>query len=88
MDSKKGLIVPNVKNCESKSILEIAADLQAILRDALGGSVKPDDIRGGTFTISNIGSVSGILYPHGTNNHEKICQCFAFNIQAKIHNNK
>ncbi|CAL8104935.1 unnamed protein product [Orchesella dallaii] len=59
MDTKLGLIVPNVKNVESKSILEIATDLQNLQKSALGGSVKPDDIRGGTFTISNIGSIGG-----------------------------
>ncbi|ODM99630.1 Lipoamide acyltransferase component of branched-chain alpha-keto acid dehydrogenase complex, mitochondrial [Orchesella cincta] len=59
MDTKLGLIVPNVKNVESKSILEIATDLQNLHKSAQGGSIKPDDIRGGTFTISNIGSIGG-----------------------------
>lgn len=57
MDTKLGLIVPNVKNVESKSILEIADDLQTLQRSALSGQVRPDDLKGGTFTISNIGSV-------------------------------
>lgn len=57
MDTKLGLIVPNVKNVESKSILEIAEDLQNLQKCAMSGAVKPDDLRGGTFSISNIGSV-------------------------------
>jgi len=58
MDTKMGLIVPNVKNVQNKNILEIAADLQNLHAAGLRGSVKPEDLSGGTFTLSNIGSVS------------------------------
>jgi 2-oxoisovalerate dehydrogenase E2 component (dihydrolipoyl transacylase) len=58
MDTKLGLVVPNVKNVESKSVLEIALDLQSLQKSGQAGAFKPDDLRGGTFTLSNIGSVS------------------------------
>lgn len=58
MDTKLGLVVPNVKNVESKSILEIANDLQRLQESGQAGAFKPDDLKGGTFTLSNIGSVT------------------------------
>ncbi len=57
MDTKDGLIVPNVKNVESKSIIEIASELNRL--QALGDTSKLStaDLTGGTFTLSNIGTV-------------------------------
>lgn len=57
MDTKLGLIVPNVKNVQSKSVLEIAEDLSNLQRLGLKGSLGPNELTGGTFTLSNIGTV-------------------------------
>ncbi|CAG7819502.1 unnamed protein product [Allacma fusca] len=59
MDTKIGLIVPNVKNVQQLSILEIAAELNRLQEVGLKGSLKTEDITGGTFTLSNIGSIGG-----------------------------
>lgn len=72
MDTKLGLVVPNVKNVESKSILEIAIDLQNLQQNGQAGAFKPDDLRGGTFTLSNIGSVRLVLFRI----HDKFIQNF------------
>ncbi|KAL6771809.1 DLA4 [Auxenochlorella protothecoides x Auxenochlorella symbiontica] len=54
-----GLAVPNIKNVESKSIVEIAAELARLQAAAAANQLRPEDIRGGTFTLSNIGMVGG-----------------------------
>jgi len=59
MDTPNGLIVPNIKNVQSKSILEIAAELNRLHKLALEGKLGRDDLTGGTFTLSNIGSIGG-----------------------------
>jgi 2-oxoisovalerate dehydrogenase E2 component (dihydrolipoyl transacylase) len=59
MDTPKGLLVPNIKDVQDKSIFEIAADLQRL--QALGADNKlgPDELSGGTFSLSNIGVLGG-----------------------------
>ncbi|KAI9989650.1 hypothetical protein PInf_019935 [Phytophthora infestans] len=59
MDTPTGLIVPNVKNVQAKSILEIAEDLNRLQQLAVAGKLAPSDLTGGTFSISNIGSIGG-----------------------------
>ncbi|KAF0698332.1 Aste57867_11052 [Aphanomyces stellatus] len=59
MDTPKGLLVPNVKNVESKSILEIAEDLARLQALATEGKLGVQDLTGGTFSLSNIGSIGG-----------------------------
>jgi len=59
VDTNDGLIVPNVKNVETKSIFEIANDLNRIQSLAMSSKLLPSDLTGGTFTLSNIGSIGG-----------------------------
>lgn len=63
MHTSQGLVVPNVKNVESKSILQIAADLNALQERGAKGSLTPDDFTNGTFSLSNIGIIGG-TYTH------------------------
>lgn len=60
MDTQQGLLVPNVKNVQNKSIFDIAMELNRLHQQGLTGRLTPDDLTGGTFTLSNIGSVSCI----------------------------
>jgi pyruvate/2-oxoglutarate dehydrogenase complex dihydrolipoamide acyltransferase (E2) component len=55
MDTPRGLIVPNVKNCERLSVLQIAEELQRLHDLGLAGQLGKEDLGGGTFSISNIG---------------------------------
>ena len=57
IDSNEGLLVPNVKNVETKSIYDIAIDLNRLQNAAMTSKLLPSDLSGGTFTLSNIGSV-------------------------------
>jgi len=61
VDSKIGLLVPNIKDCQRKSIVEIAADLTRLTEQARDGRVTPADLKGGTITISNIGAIGGTV---------------------------
>ncbi len=64
VDSGKGLIVPVIKGCDAKSVLEVSADVEAIAAKARAGSIEVNDLRGGTFTITNVGSLGGTgLFP-------------------------
>lgn len=63
MHTPQGLVVPNVKNVEQKSILEIATDLNALQERGAKGGLTPDDFLNGTFSLSNIGIVGG-TYTH------------------------
>ena len=50
-----GLVVPVIRNCERKTIAEIAADRAAVVDRARSGKLQQADLDGGTFTISNLG---------------------------------
>jgi len=50
-----GLVVPVIRNCERKTIAEIAADRAAVVERARSGKLQQADLDGGTFTISNLG---------------------------------
>ncbi|GMF24607.1 unnamed protein product [Phytophthora fragariaefolia] len=50
MDTPTGLIVPNVKNVQAKSIMEIAEDLNRLQQLAVAGKLSPADLTGGTFS--------------------------------------
>ena len=67
MDTQQGLLVPNVKNVQNKSVFDIAVDLNRLHQLGLVGKLTPEDLTGGTFTLSNIGSVSDIshIWRHG-----------------------
>ena len=58
MDTEQGLIVPNVKNVQIHSIFEIATELNRLQKLGSAGQLSTTDLIGGTFTLSNIGSVS------------------------------
>lgn len=61
VDSKIGLLVPNIKSTQDKSILEIAAEVTRLTTAAREGRVAPSDLQGGTISISNIGALGGTV---------------------------
>ena len=60
VDGKNGLLVPNVKDVQKRSILEIAAEVTRLTDAARSGIINIAELRGGTITISNIGAIGGI----------------------------
>ncbi|XP_050101080.1 lipoamide acyltransferase component of branched-chain alpha-keto acid dehydrogenase complex, mitochondrial [Anopheles aquasalis] len=63
MQTPNGLVVPNVKNVQQKSIMQIAADMNALQDRGTRGALTPDDFANGTFALSNIGIIGG-TYTH------------------------
>ena len=61
VDSKVGLLVPNIKQVQTKSILDLANDIMRLTNDARSGRVASKDLKGGTITISNIGAIGGTV---------------------------
>ena len=50
-----GLVVPVIRDCERKTVAEIAADRATVVERARSGKLRQADLEGGTFTISNLG---------------------------------
>ena len=61
IDLDTGLVVPNIKNADRKSIREIAVELENLVKKAKSNSLTPKEISGGVFTITNLG-MFGIKY--------------------------
>ncbi|TMO86401.1 dihydrolipoyllysine-residue acetyltransferase [Pseudoalteromonas spongiae] len=59
VDSKLGLLVPNIKSCQAKNMVDIANEVSRLTEQAREGRVTPADLKGGTISISNIGAIGG-----------------------------
>ncbi|RAR59059.1 2-oxoisovalerate dehydrogenase E2 component (dihydrolipoyl transacylase) [Onishia taeanensis] len=59
VDSRVGLMVPNVKGVERRSLLAIAGEIARLTLEAREGRVQQADLKGGTISISNIGALGG-----------------------------
>ncbi|MGM0873495.1 MAG: dihydrolipoamide acetyltransferase family protein [Bacillota bacterium] len=58
-DTEKGLLVPVVKNAERKSVFEISDEINGLATKARDGKLAPNEMKGASCTISNIGSAGG-----------------------------
>jgi len=61
VDTPEGLMVPVIKNADQKSILELAKETEELAEEARTRKIKLSDLKGNTFTITNIGSIGGIF---------------------------
>jgi len=59
VDTENGLLVPVIKNADTKNITEIAIELDDLAARARTRKLKPDEMQGGTFSISNLGGIGG-----------------------------
>ena len=55
VDSDRGLLVPVVRDVDSKGLLQLAGETRAVVGRALTGKSSPDELTGGTFTLTNLG---------------------------------
>jgi 2-oxoisovalerate dehydrogenase E2 component (dihydrolipoyl transacylase) len=57
----QGLLVPVIKDADRRDLANIAREIERLSDDARAGRPKIDDLRGGTFTITSIGSIGGLI---------------------------
>jgi pyruvate dehydrogenase E2 component (dihydrolipoamide acetyltransferase) len=57
--TERGLIVPVLRDVDKKPLMEIARELAALAQRTREGKAGLDDLRGGTFTVTNIGALGG-----------------------------
>jgi len=55
VDTDRGLLVPVVRDVDRKGLRQLAKDSQRAIEDALEGRTSPDELKGGTFTLTNLG---------------------------------
>ena len=57
VDTNRGLLVPTVFGAEKLSLNELSKAAKAVITDAQSGNINPDKLQGGTFTVTNLGSL-------------------------------
>ena len=57
VDTPRGLMVPTIFNADQKSLLEISKEVKQLAKECRDGNISPDKLSGGTFTVSNLGSL-------------------------------
>ncbi|MDG6935141.1 MAG: 2-oxo acid dehydrogenase subunit E2 [Nitrososphaerota archaeon] len=60
-DTQEGLVVPVVRDVDKKDIYQIASEIEALAQKARSGTLALDEIKGSTFTITNVGSIGGLF---------------------------
>jgi pyruvate/2-oxoglutarate dehydrogenase complex dihydrolipoamide acyltransferase (E2) component len=61
VQTEQGLVVPVVRDCATRTIEELAADVARLAESARAGTLKPEELRGSTFTVSSAGKLAGLF---------------------------
>jgi pyruvate dehydrogenase E2 component (dihydrolipoamide acetyltransferase) len=61
-DTPNGLVVPVIRDCDRKGVLEIAGETSALAAKAREGKLAPTEMQGGTFSISSLGGIGGTAF--------------------------
>ena len=56
-----GLMVPVIRDADQKDVAAIAADIERLSGEARAGRSKVDDLKGGTFTVTSVGNIGGLI---------------------------
>jgi pyruvate/2-oxoglutarate dehydrogenase complex dihydrolipoamide acyltransferase (E2) component len=59
VQTDQGLVVPVVRSCDTRSIDELAAEVERLAESARAGTLKPEELRGSTFTVTSAGKLAG-----------------------------
>jgi 2-oxoglutarate dehydrogenase complex dihydrolipoamide succinyltransferase (E2) component len=60
-DTEQGLVVPVVKDVDKKDIFELAGEIERLSARARSGQLSLDEVRGSTFTVTNVGAIGGLF---------------------------
>lgn len=82
-DTPNGLMVPVIKNADQKTIVELSKEIIDLSKRARDGKLKPEEMKGATITITNIGSVGG-TYATPIINHPEVAILGMYKIQDKV----
>src|SRR5882672_1555043 len=61
-DTPQGLVVPVIRDADKKGVAAIAQEMGDLAKLARDGKLKPDQMQGGTFTISSLGGIGGVYF--------------------------
>jgi pyruvate/2-oxoglutarate dehydrogenase complex dihydrolipoamide acyltransferase (E2) component len=61
VQTEQGLVVPVVRDCDSRSVEELRAEVERLADGARAGTLKPEELRGSTFTVSSAGKLGGLF---------------------------
>jgi pyruvate dehydrogenase E2 component (dihydrolipoamide acetyltransferase) len=61
-DTPQGLVVPVIRDADQKGVTDIAKEMGELAKLARDGKLKPDQMQGGTFTISSLGGIGGTYF--------------------------
>jgi pyruvate/2-oxoglutarate dehydrogenase complex dihydrolipoamide acyltransferase (E2) component len=61
VQTDEGLVVPVVRACESESLEALTAEVARLAEAARAGTLKPEELRGGTFTVTSAGKLGGLF---------------------------
>ena len=61
MQTDAGLVVPVVRACDSRSVDELRADVDALAEKARAGTLAREELRGSTFTVTSAGKLAGLF---------------------------
>jgi len=70
VDTDRGLLVPVIRDVDRKNIVELAAELSQLSKKAKDKKLTPDEMEGGTFTITNLGGIGGTAFTPIVNHPE------------------
>jgi pyruvate dehydrogenase E2 component (dihydrolipoamide acetyltransferase) len=62
VDTEKGLLVPVIRNVDQKNIIQLAQELKELAEKTRNGKISPNELQGGTFTVTNLGGIGGTSF--------------------------
>jgi pyruvate dehydrogenase E2 component (dihydrolipoamide acetyltransferase) len=70
VQTDQGLVVPVVRGCDTRSVEELAAELERLAEAARAGKLQAEELRGGTFTVTSAGKLAGLFHTPIVNHPE------------------
>jgi pyruvate dehydrogenase E2 component (dihydrolipoamide acetyltransferase) len=82
VQTEQGLVVPVVRGCDTRSVEELAADVQRLAEAAHAAALKPEELRDGTFTVTSAGRSAG-LFTTPLVNHPQVAILGVYRIEER-----